>query len=105
MATPTDFTAATVTCVVLDDDAPLTVEELARACAVEPDWIVERVEAGYLGSFGGGRRHTEWRFASAELVRTRRLVALERDMDANPELAALVADLMEEVQRLRQRLR
>lgn len=106
MATPTDPAAATAfTCVVLDEDTPLTVEELARACAVAPDWIVERVEAGYLASFGGGRRHAEWRFASAELVRTRRLVSLERDMDANPELAALVADLMEEVQRLRQRLR
>jgi len=32
------------------------------------------------------------------------LVAVERDFDANPELAALVADLIEEVERLKARL-
>ena len=41
----------------------------------------------------------------AELARARRLAALERDFDANPELAALVADLIEEVARLKRRLK
>jgi chaperone modulatory protein CbpM len=92
-------------CVVLDDESStLTLEELAAACAVEPGWVVERVEAGFIGDFAAVTR-TRWRFASAELVRARRLVSLERDMDANPELAALVADLIEEVQTLRRRMR
>ncbi len=94
-----------VACVVIDEEAhSLTVEELAAACAVEPDWVIERVEAGFIGGSAAVAR-TRWRFASAELVRARRLASLERDMDANPELAALVADLIEEVQALRQRLR
>lgn len=76
----------------------LTVEEIARACAVEPDWIVARVEAGLLECHEAGGR---WQFASAELVRARRLIALERDLDASPELAALIADLVAEIRRLR----
>ena len=90
-----------LTGVVLDEVA-LTLEDLARACAVEPRWIVERVEAGLLGS--ASLKSAEWRFVSADLVRARRLAALERDFDANQELAALVVDLIEEVGRLRGRL-
>ncbi|HEV8644950.1 MAG TPA: chaperone modulator CbpM [Burkholderiales bacterium] len=91
-----------LTGVVLDEVA-LTLEDLARACAVEPQWIVERVEAGLLGS--APMKSVEWRFVSADLVRARRLAALERDFDANQELAALVVDLIEEVGRLRGRLK
>lgn len=85
------------------DEAMLTLDELARACAVEPRWVEVRVEAGLLRCAGGAA--SEWRFASAELARARRMAALERDFDANEELAALVVDLIEEVQRLRARLR
>jgi chaperone modulatory protein CbpM len=91
-----------LTGVVLDEVA-LTLEDLARACAVEPQWIAERVEAGLLG--GSSLKSVEWRFVSADLARARRLAALERDFDANQELAALVADLIEEVERLRGRLK
>jgi chaperone modulatory protein CbpM len=91
-----------LTGVVLDEVA-LTLEDLARACAVGPQWIVERVEAGLLGSVS--LKSVEWRFFSADLARARRLVALERDFDANQELAALVVDLIEEVGRLRERLK
>jgi chaperone modulatory protein CbpM len=91
-----------LTGVVLDEVA-LTVEDLARACAVESQWVVERVEAGLLGS--ASVKSVELRFASADLARARRLAALERDFDANQELAALVVDLIEEVTRLRRRLR
>lgn len=85
------------------EEHTLTVDELARACAVERRWVVMRVEAGLLGTRVQGTA-PEWRFASADLARARRIAALERDFDANQELAALVADLIEEVQRLRSRL-
>ncbi|MDP1651257.1 MAG: chaperone modulator CbpM [Rhodocyclaceae bacterium] len=89
---------------VLLEDTVLTLEELAQACAVEPRWILERVEAGFLGGTAAAQVAC-WRFTSVELVRARRLVAMERDFDANPELAALAADLIEEVARLRGRLK
>lgn len=89
---------------IVVDEQTLTIDELAHACSVERRWVEVRVEAGLLGTAGGGKSR-DWRFASTELARARRLVALERDFDANEELAALVADLIEEVQRLRTQLR
>lgn len=85
------------------DDARLTLDELAQACAAEPGWIIERVEAGFLCCTGVGQPEA-WRFASDALVRARQLRAMERDFDANPELAALVVDLIEEIRQLRQAL-
>ncbi len=92
------------------EDAALTVDELATACSVHTRWVVERVESGLLGTARSTTSVTtttvsaSMRFHSAELRRARRLHALERDFDANPELAALAVDLMEEVDRLRRKL-
>lgn len=83
---------------VLIDEQTLDLHELATACAVPPTWVVERVEAGLLACSSSGG---EMRFASAHLVRARRMVTTERCFDANQEVAALVADLIEEVEQLR----
>lgn len=91
-----------LTGVVLDETA-LSLDELACACAVDSQWIVERVEAGLFGNMAVGQI-THWQFTSVELIRARRLRAVERDFDANPETAALVADLIEEVERLKARI-
>jgi len=88
--------------VLLDDEA-LSLEELARACAVEPDWVVRHVQAGVLGG-EVSVQVTSWRFRSGDLYRARRLLSLERDFDANEDIAALVLDLADEVRRLRARL-
>lgn len=88
---------------VLVDDAALTLEELARACGVEPDWVVRRVHAGILGGQAGVQL-TAWRFRSGDLLRARSLLRVERDFDANEDVAALVVDLSDEVRRLRARL-
>lgn len=88
---------------VLIDEVALDLMELARACQVEPDWVVRHVEAGVLGA--GAAQVTAVRFRSGDLARARRLLELERQFDANEELAALVIDLADEVRRLRARLR
>lgn len=83
------------------DEAWLTLEELCAACAVEPVWVIHHVEEGLLSPMPGDI--TRWRFTRASLTRVRRIFALERDFDAVPELAALMADLLEEVEILRAR--
>ena len=88
---------------VLVDEAALTVVELAQACAVEPDWVVQRVRTGILLDSADGD-HVAWRFTSADLVRARRLCQIERDFEANDDVAALVVDLSEEIRRLRCKL-
>ncbi len=94
---------------VLIDDVALTIDELARACAVERTWIRQHVEDGYLQGtvmllVEDAHDEPNWTFASHELVRARKLIAFERDFDANPELAALLVDLLEEIAELKRRL-
>lgn len=90
-----------LTAVVLGEGS-FTLEEFARACAVNHEWVVLHVEEGMLPGAGDGVADS--RFSSHELRRARRIRAIERDFDAVPELAALVADLLEEVDALRTRL-
>jgi chaperone modulatory protein CbpM len=88
---------------LLLDDAQLTLEELAVSCTVSREWIVEHVQTGVLLTEAGADPGN-WSFTSRDLLRTRRLRDLERSFDANPELAGLVADLFDELERLRTRL-
>ena len=84
------------------EETRLTLEQVAAACAVEPQWLAH-IEAGefpHAASAAG-----VWRFSSACLLRARRLHQIECDFDAAPELAALVADMLEEMDALRARLR
>ncbi len=87
-----------ITAVIIDDDL-LTLADLAHSCDVSPEWIVARLEAGLLNLTITDAQQA--RYTSAELTRARRLCNIERDFDANPELAALVVDMMEEIERLR----
>ena len=85
------------------EDACLTLDELARACAVSPDWVIERAREGLLPV--PGESPAAWRFSSRDLARARQMLHFERDFDAVPELAALVADLLAELDEMRSRLR
>ena len=81
----------------------LDLSELAQACHVAPEWVHLRLFAGLLtaespASLAGVRLN------SRTLVRARRMYAIERNFDANPELAALVVDLIEELDALKCRL-
>ncbi len=78
-----------------------TEADVARACSVSVDWVRERVGAGVLQAV---QLSAEWRFDSVTLLRARRLAALEAAFDADPQLAALTADLIEEVLMLRHRV-
>lgn len=88
------------------DEHGLSLDELCRACAVSADWVGERVRSGLLAPTGGaGAPAAAWRFDAAVLLRVRVMWRVERDFDAVPELAALVADLEDEIRRLRARVR
>ncbi len=84
------------------DDAWLTLDELCRAGHVSPNWVAERVQAGLLPARDGAPE--VWRFDAVTVRRVRCMAGLERDFEAVPELAALVADLQDEIERLRRRL-
>jgi len=85
---------------LLPDDA-FDLEALAQACRQSPDWVRVRVETGVLQTDPPGQA---WRFSSQTFVRARRIAHLEATFDADPQLAALTVDLIEEVTRLRRQL-
>ncbi|MCB1901119.1 MerR family transcriptional regulator [Cognatazoarcus halotolerans] len=83
----------------LIEESWLTLEQVAAACAVEPEWLIGHIEEGLFP-------HAEsvagvWRITGTGLLRARRMRQLERSFDAVPELAALMADLLEELDELR----
>ena len=87
----------------MNEDADvLTLEQLCSICALERDWLVVRVREGLIPAAGGD--DTEWRFTTTTLSRVRRMREIEKSFDAAPELAALVADMLEEMDTLRARL-
>jgi chaperone modulatory protein CbpM len=83
------------------EGAAYGAHEFALACGVSSDWVIARVEAGVLQVDNASGT---WRFDSFTVVRARRLVQLETTYDADPQLAALTTDLIEEVTRLRRQL-
>ena len=94
------------------DQAMLDLQELARHCSTSPQWVIEHVQTGvfsYDNADGDSTTITTeqtqlWRFSSQTLVRARRIAQLEHSFDADPQLAALTTDLIEEVQQLRRKL-
>ncbi len=84
----------------LIEECWLDSAQLCRMAGVSEAWLHERVTRGLLQA---SARHTQdtWLFDAGDLRRVRRIASLERDFDAVPELAALVADLEDELQQLR----
>lgn len=99
MAEQTRIVVATV----LDEDTPLSLEELCRSVALEERELVALVEEGVLEPAGADPRH--WRFPATALRRVRTAVVLQRELEVNLAGAALALDLLDEVERLRSRLR
>ena len=111
---------------LLDEDTALTLDALARVCRMDTHWVLARVQDGVLhagvdadGDASGGtvagagegartgaaaQNPDTLRFTSTTVVRARRLAHLEITFNADPQLATLTADLIEEVLALRRQL-
>ncbi|HDK38254.1 MAG TPA: MerR family transcriptional regulator [Thiolapillus brandeum] len=88
---------------LLDEEYTLTLGELSRACAMHAEWVMELVEEGIIEPRGA--EIGQWRFAVPALYRARTVMHLQRDLGVNLSGAALVLDLLDELQELRQQLR
>jgi chaperone modulatory protein CbpM len=88
--------------ILVGEQDALSLEEMVEACGAETAWVVELVEIGVLSPVGG--HEAAWRFGALDLLRARRLARLTRDFQASAEAAALILDLLDEIERLRARL-
>ncbi|GKS69194.1 chaperone modulatory protein CbpM [Nitrosomonas sp. PY1] len=87
------------------ENAMLDLDRLARCCHVSREWIIEHVQCGVLLNDDYMKADpTTWIFDSRSLIRVKRIIRVERDFECHPELAGLVADLIEEVEVLRTKI-
>lgn len=92
----------TLTGMLVEEQADLSVEDISRACSRSTEWVIELVEQGVLDPTGESRHG--WRFSGTSLVRARVARRLQRDLNINVEGVALAIELMEEIKSLRERL-
>lgn len=88
---------------LLDDQIELTFVELCRACRLPAERIETFVAEGIIEPHGRERR--TWRFSGVTVRRVHTALRLERDLGINAAGAALALELMDEIERLRERLR
>jgi chaperone modulatory protein CbpM len=88
---------------IVEIDYHLTLVELCRACDAPEDQVRAWVDEGAL--LPEDPRAGEWHFASATLHRARTAARLARDFEIDAPAVALVLDLMDEIERLKARMR
>jgi chaperone modulatory protein CbpM len=86
---------------VLDEHFRLTLVEVCQICEVSAEEVIELVNEGVIEVEGA--EPSTWRFNAPAFERLRIALRLERDLGVNLEGAALVIDLLEELNRLRGR--
>lgn len=88
---------------LMDDGMELTLADLCRASQLPTEQVIEFVEQGVIEAQGS--TPSEWHFQSVSIRRLRCARHLQQDLGVNVAGAALALDLLEEVQRLRQKVR
>jgi chaperone modulatory protein CbpM len=97
------MTSKTLTGILLDERAELSLHDLCHACSTSTEWVVELVDEGVLEPIGHEQAH--WRFSGPSLLRARAAMRMQRDLQINLAGVALALDLMEEIEAMRERLR
>lgn len=88
--------------VLLDEETCLTLSELCHACNIHADWVIELIDEGVIEPVRSGDK---WRFSGSNIRRVQVIRNLQRDLNVNLAGAALALELLDEINRLRNRLR
>jgi chaperone modulatory protein CbpM len=88
---------------LLDEELECSLPDICRLSNVSLDVVQEMIDEGLLCP--RGRNPMEWRFTAVELRRILITLRLQRDLRLNLPGCALVLDLLEELEELRQRQR
>ena len=87
---------------ILDEEETLTLDELSHACSMDVEWVISLVEEGMLEP--AGHSLSTWRFSGTCLRRVCIAARLQRDLEINLPGVALALDLLDEIDKLRNRI-
>jgi len=85
--------------IIVESQLTFTLMELSRACGVEIALVETLVHEGVFSPQGANP--AEWRFEGSVLPRARTATRLLRDLELNPAAAALVLDLLGQIDALK----
>ncbi len=85
-----------------DNDIQLSFDEVLRACDGESQWVISLIEEAVIEINGDPQQAT---FSGYQLSRIRRAQRISRDFDASPPAAALILQLLDELENLRKLVR
>lgn len=86
---------------VLDDEFTFTFTALCRASGADDDQVQALVEEGLLQPSGSGPG--DWQFSGLAVLRVRSTLRLARELELNLHAAAIVMDLLAEIESLKAR--
>lgn len=98
-----DIEGSTLQAVVVETELHLSIIELSRICGADIPTLEALVHEGVLTPLDP--QSTQWIFSGAVLPRARKALRLLLELELNAAGAALVIDLMDEVESLREQLR
>ncbi len=100
---------------LLNDANTLTLVEISRACTTNAEWVLALIEEGIIEPLSdtGSSRHgatsepgsNALLFPGSSLQRAQTVRRLQRDLSINLPGAALVLELMDELERLRSHIK
>lgn len=88
---------------ILDENIHLSINEISQICNVHMEHITEMVAHGLISPIDD-KLHP-WHFSGNAVKRSLVTLRLQRDLNINLAGIALILDLMEEVEQLRQELK
>lgn len=98
-----EIPSVVVRAVLVEEELQFTLDELCRLCGAQSEQLVALVHEGVLAT--SGEQPQDWRFGGSSLPRARAATRLTRDLELNAAAAALVLDLLDEIDALRSQLR
>lgn len=87
---------------ILDENLEFSLHQICRYCDLESEQVVEMVTEGIVEPRGD--RPVNWRFNGYMLKRVQIATRLQRDLEINMPGVAVIIDLLNELEELRQRL-
>lgn len=91
------------TTIIFDEELNCRLDELCRLCRVSSEEVIELVEEGVL--IPQGSTVSDWYFDYLAVKRLQTAIRLQRELNVNLPGVALVLDLLDELQELRQQCR